>query len=357
LSSQNKIHLLAALRLAEIRRGFCAPNPAVGAVIVNQMGDVLATGYHQGPGLPHAEIDALNKLTQIPDNVTILVTLEPCCHYGKTPPCTDTIIQSGIKRIVYSYRDPNPIVFGKGESALRSAGILCEYFPLQEVNDFYESYYHWHTTKIPFITAKIALSLDGKISGKNSEPIQLTGQQINEFTHQQRKIHDAILTTAKTIHLDDPQLNARVDDEIIAKPIYILDSKLTLLPKARILSTAKNITVFHARNIAEEKKHILIALGVRCIPIDEEEDGLDLHQIIKFIGKDGIHDLWIEAGGECFSNLLKQKLLQRAFIYIAPRLVSEGKIGFDSKFQFDFSSHDIRWQQIGKDMLCEIQFK
>jgi diaminohydroxyphosphoribosylaminopyrimidine deaminase/5-amino-6-(5-phosphoribosylamino)uracil reductase len=220
------IYLRKALELAKIHRGFCSPNPSVGAVIVRS-GLVVAAGYHTAAGQAHAEIDALRKL---PDGgargATIYITLEPCCHFGRTPPCTDAIKKSGLKRVVYGYRDPNPVMSGKSEAALTTVGIICEHIHLPEINNFYSSYQHWHLTKKPFITAKIALSLDGKIAGKNSEPVRITGAALNELTHYSRKKSDAILTTSVTILQDDPQMNVRSSGQVYAKPLYILDSKL-----------------------------------------------------------------------------------------------------------------------------------
>lgn len=350
------LQLHHSLVLAKTRRGYCAPNPSVGAVIVNE-GEIIARGCHLAAGAPHAEIDALNKVTSIDlSHATLYVTLEPCCHFGKTPPCTDAIIKSGIKRVIYGYRDPNPIVAGKGEAALRAAGIICEHVFTPEITAFYESYSHWHKTSKPFVTAKIALSLDGKIAGKESARIQITGEGLKVFTHNCRSISDAILTSAKTIIQDDPLLNVRNEDEITAKPLYILDSELNLPLDAKIFKTAKSIALFHAKNITEERKQALTHLGARCIEVESNKQGLDLNQVLSTIGQDGIHDLWIEAGGECFSAFATQKLLQRAYIYVAPKWIGEGKTAFPQDFSLDTSACQLQWQQVGTDVLCEIHW-
>lgn len=345
-------YLKQTLELARTRRGFCAPNPPVGALIVRD-GQVIATGYHFGAGFPHAEVEALKKVDNKAPEATIYVSLEPCCHWGRTPPCTDALIKANVKRVIYGYRDPNPIVSGKGEAALIAAGIACEYIAVPEIDAFYQSYQHWHRTKTPFITAKIAVSLDGKIAGKQGEPIQITGQALKEFTHQQRKDSDAILTTAKTIILDNPQMNVRLQSETIAKPIYILDSELNLPLDAKLFETAKSITVFHAKRAANERQQALTELGVRCISVEENE-GLNLNQVIEFIGKDGIHDLWVEAGGKCFAAFVNQKLVQRAFIYIAPWVMGEGMPAFTETL--DLRNYPIQSKQYGKDVLCEIHW-
>ena len=349
------IYLRKALDLAKMHRGFCAPNPAVGAVIV-RAGLVVAAGYHTGPGNPHAEVDALRKLPEDgARGATLYVTLEPCCHFGRTPPCTEAIKKSGISRVVYGYRDPNPIVAGKGEALLIAAGIVCEHIHLPEVNTFYNSYQHWHATKKPFVTAKIALSLDGKIAGKDSTPVKITGDALNELTHFSRKKSDAILTTATTIMQDDPQLNARSSGQVFAKPLYVLDTNLKMSPQAKVFSTTKSVTIFHQQDADPVREVALTVAGARCIPVSKVANALSLPEIMTFIGEDGVHDLWVEAGGICFAAFAKAQLLSRAIIYIGSKWIGEGKTAFDDSFSLDLlQSSDVRWVQFGKDVMCEI---
>lgn len=350
------LFLLKALDLAREWKGFCSPNPAVGAVIVDATNQIIATGYHTGPGNLHAEIDALQKLSQPETDATLYVTLEPCCHYGKTPPCTEAIIKSGIKRVVFGLRDPNPLISGKGEKLLKEAGIECEYHPLPEINSFYESYVHWHATQLPFVTAKLAMSLDGKIAGKKGERIQMTGEILTEWTHQQRKYSDAILTTFKTIQNDNPQLNARCENKIFPKKIYVLDTNLNISLESTIFKTAESITLFHSNEISLEKKFELEKLGARCISTGKNESGLNLHEVLNQIGRDGIHDLWVEAGGKCFSAFIRNKLANRALLYIAPRWLGEGLPAFHQAFSFpELNPASIHWQQMGDDKMLEIR--
>lgn len=244
------------------------------------------------------------------------------------------------------------MVSGKGAAQLEAAGIVCEQLSLPEVNEFYKSYHHWQNTQRPFITAKIALSMNGVIAGQEGERIQITGPSLSEFTHYSRKTSDAILTTVQTIIHDDPALNARYLNEIIAKPIYILDSQLKLPKQAKILSTARTVTVFYDETLRQALPQLL---GVRYIPILKTQQGLNLEQIIQFIGKDGVHDLWVEAGGKCFSSLVQEKLLQRAFIYIAPRWFVNGQTAFPNGITLD-DAVKINWQQLGNDVLCDVRW-
>lgn len=349
--------LLKALSLAELGKGQCAPNPAVGAVIVSPAGELVATGYHQGVGKPHAEIEALKNASISAEGMTIYVTLEPCCHWGKTPPCTDALIQAGIKRVVYGYRDPNPLVSGKGIAQLTEQGIHCEHLPLPQINAFYASYQHWHETKQPLVTAKIALSLDGKIAGKAGKPIRITGDALQELTHFHRKTTDAILTTAKTIKNDNPQLNARYKEMVIPKRLYVLDSQLILPENAAVFATTASITVFHAREVSAERQQALANQGVRCIPVDAHEKGLNLMEVVQQIGLDGVHDLWVEAGGKCFSSFVINKLLRRALVYIAPRWVGEGVAAFADDFPMDeLHAGSLSWRQFEKEMVLDIHY-
>jgi diaminohydroxyphosphoribosylaminopyrimidine deaminase/5-amino-6-(5-phosphoribosylamino)uracil reductase len=175
--------LLVALEQAWLGRGFCAPNPSVGAVAV-QNGKIIAQAWHQSAGKPHAEQLVLSQLPTNQNDITLYVTLEPCNHWGKTPPCVDAIIQYGIKRVVYAYSDPNPVVAAnKTPHLLEQHGIEVVHHPLPVINDFYHSYRHWSTTKRPFLTAKMAQTFDGKIAGPEGERVTLSNSLCSEFTH------------------------------------------------------------------------------------------------------------------------------------------------------------------------------
>ena len=222
---------------------------------------------------------------------------------------------------------------------------------LAEVDTFYESYQYWHMTKKPFVTAKIAMSINGVIAGPESQRIQITGEALHEFTHFSRKTTDAILTSVETIIHDDPSLNARYQNEVFAKPIYILDSQLRLPHSAKLLRTAKSVTVFYNEAIKNSHRNS----SIRYIPVKKNSEGLDLLKVLQCIGQDGVHDLWIEAGGICFTSFVQQKLVQRALIYIAPRWFPEGKMAFPKEISLNEASK-IHWQSFGKDVLCDIRW-
>jgi diaminohydroxyphosphoribosylaminopyrimidine deaminase/5-amino-6-(5-phosphoribosylamino)uracil reductase len=329
-------YLNLALSLATIRRGFCAPNPCVGAVLVKNA-EIIATGYHWASGSPHAEADALNKIEPaLAKDATLYVTLQPCCHTTKkTPPCTDLIIQRGITKVIYAFDDPNPAVINETNKILQQAGIECIQHRLPEIDNFYESYRFWWENKKPFTTAKLAISLDGKIAGKQGERIQLTSLIAQQFTHQQRKRADAILTTARTIRLDNPFLNSRIDYTVYKKPLYILDSELTTPASAKVFTSAKNVTLFHNASLTPQYQDKFSQHELRFVPIKNDKNGLNLLEVLKYIAEDGYHDLWVEAGGQCFQALAKNQLLQRAFIYVAPRwLGGDAQTAFTSTSPF-----------------------
>lgn len=352
----HELYLKQALALAEIRRGFCAPNPAVGAVVVKD-NQVLTSGYHYASGYPHAEVDALNKIDpSLSRGATIYVTLEPCCHYGKTPPCTDLLIKTGIKCVVYGMRDLNPQVVDKSEQILKNAGMEVIYLPLPDIEKFYRSYNFWWQTKMPYVTGKIALSMDGKIAGEKGERVNLTGKIANQFTHQQRKRSDAILTTAKTILCDNPLLNVRLPEETLAKTIYVLDRQLITPLAAKIFHAAKKVILFHAKN-NQEKINGYLAKGAHCIGVTAEDGKLNLREVLQYIGKDGVHDLWVEAGGKCFESFLLQNLMQQAFVYIAPKWLGDNaQTAFSSRENIFKRAKQVSWQNLGNDALVEFIF-
>ncbi len=350
--------LLHALKLAEQRRGFCAPNPVVGAVVIKN-DRILGEGVHWTCGSSHAEVIALEAAGKEADGAILYVTLEPCAHIGRTPPCTDVIMQSGIREVIYGFEDPNFRVKGGGAILLNQAGIRCHRYSLSEIEEFYKSYCFWLAEDRPWVTAKIALSLDGKIAGPQGAPIQITGEECRVFTHQQRRRSDAILTSVATILADDPQLNVRLENQIEFKPLYILDSHLRLPCSAKIFRSDKAITVFHNSQVSLTRIKELQDKNVKCLPIAMCENGLNLPSVLSLIGKDGVHDLLVEAGGKVFKSFTELGLAQTLFIYIAPRILGEEMMAFskDPLSFIDKGSSSIHWSALGDDAIAKITLK
>lgn len=359
--SQHYKYLQQALELAEIRRGFCAPNPAVGAVVVKD-NKILATGMHWACGHAHAEVDALNKIGEEARGATLYVTLEPCCHWGRTPPCSQLLIDRGIKTVFYGLQDPNPKVAGQSQQQLQAANIECIHLPTAAIDRFYQSYIYWTQTQRPWVTAKLAMSLDGKIADPNYQPIAITGPQLQTLTHQQRKRADAILTTAKTILHDDPQLNVRLTEaagtNAISKAIYVLDSQLTTPLSARIFHTASKIVLFHSPDVSSAKiAEFSQQSQTTCVAITLEETKLNLLEVLAYIGKDGIHNLWLEAGGRCFQTFIENKLAHHALLYVASKCLGANAISaFDRAIDFSNYAKKISWKNYGNELVCEMEF-
>lgn len=341
-------YLLNALAWAKKRQGFCAPNPAVGAVVVRK-GQIIAYGYHWKAGDPHAEAVALSQLTvEETTGADLYVTLEPCAHYGKTPPCTDLILHHQLKQVYYGFKDPNPQVCGQGEKLLRDHQIPCTQIVVPAIQEFYRAYAHWTRYRTPWVTAKLALSLDGKIAGSQGRSVAITGEKTRQFTHQQRAESDAILTTVTTVLCDDPQLNVRLDTTW-SKPIYLLDRQLHFPLGARLMQTADTITVFHDPSASPERRAQFTQKGLTCIPV------IDPHEVLSYIGERGVHRLWMETGGKCFESWLSQNHIQQAYIYVALKwLGSQAQSAFSKDTALFTCVRHIRWHTLGEDAICEI---
>ncbi len=352
----NEEFLLQALAVSQDRLGSCAPNPAVGAVVVKD-GVVLATGKHLQAGSPHAEVDALNKVVGYDlEGAILYVTLEPCCHWGRTPPCIDLIIGKKISAVYYGYKDPNPVVSGEGERLLKAAGIVCEMIAVKEIYDFYRYYQYWHDYKVPWVDVKLAISLDGKIAGHGMRPVAITGQATQRFTHKNRQTHDAILTTARTVIQDNPQLNVRLNGKEFKKPVYVLDRELKILPTAKIFSTAEKITIFHGPGVSLDKRIELVQKGAVCKEVLVSNKKLDLSFVLSCIGEDGMQSVWAEVGGECFESFVQLQLAQRGFLCLAPKIL--GEMAYSAKMkplEILSNAKNVTWlAKDSEDMICEL---
>jgi diaminohydroxyphosphoribosylaminopyrimidine deaminase/5-amino-6-(5-phosphoribosylamino)uracil reductase len=348
-------YLKHALKIAQKRKGFCAPNPAVGAVVVKD-NRIIATGLHWAAGKPHAEVDALQKLSaEAAKGSTVYVSLEPCCHHGKTPPCTQLLIQRQVSAVYYGFIDPNPKVLGQGKQELAAAGIQCTHLPSAAIDAFYQSYAYWTHTKLPWVTAKLAMSLDGKIAGPGGARVAITGEKARIFTHRCRQQSDAILTTVRTVIRDNPQLNIRLTGQKAQqKPIYILDKNLDFPIQCQLVKTAQKITLFHQESVDNARRLFLESQGIDCVPIDIKQNKINPASILKYLGQAGIQDLFIEAGGICFETWICQKKVQRAFVYVAPKwLGPEAQSAFDHPTTIFNTMRQLKSCALGEDWLLE----
>jgi diaminohydroxyphosphoribosylaminopyrimidine deaminase / 5-amino-6-(5-phosphoribosylamino)uracil reductase len=314
-------YLLAALAQAQLGRGFCSPNPSVGAVAL-QNGKIIAQAYHKGAGNPHAEQVLLTQFPANTPGVSLYVTLEPCNHWGKTPPCVDAIIQHDIEQVIYGYADPNQVVsLNNTPKRLQENNIRVIFHPIPEIQAFYQSYHYWLRTQKPWVTVKMAHTLDGKIAGMQGERMQLSNALCAEYTHTQRLQTDIILTSAKTLNQDDPLLNARTPSGDEAKPLAVIDRRLSANPKARALVMPRRKHIFYGEGNPEPKDPETL-----FYPILQKDNRLDLEQVLRHLGELGYHDVWVEAGGAIFSALHANRLVQRTILYTVPTFLGQNAL-------------------------------
>ena len=355
--------LLAALEQARLGQGSCAPNPCVGAVAVHN-GTIIAHAFHNGAGTPHAEQLLLAQLPPKIPGISVYITLEPCNHWGKTPPCVQALVDYGVEQVVFAYYDPNPLVAVNNSSEqLRQQGISVTHYPLKEIDDFYTSYTHWVETGKPRVTVKMAQSFDGKIGRADGDRLILSNGLCAEFTHKQRAIYDVILTSAKTIHCDNPKMNVRLNGHEQAKIVAIIDKNLSLDQNALIFSTASHCLIYHRTGVTVpqdqiagrssasiEKKDQVPRCTYYAMPIKNNQ--LDLAAVISHLGELGYHDVWVEAGGAVFSALHKQRLVDRTYLYLVPTSLGENAVSaYQQNGIFD-RKHRVSWHVMGDNMIA-----
>ena len=342
-TSEHEFFLLYALEEAKKYQGFCAPNPCVGALAVRH-GQIIALAAHQKAGTEHAELALLNQLPANLSDVVLYVTLEPCNHWGKTPPCVNAIIEYGIKTVIYAYRDPNKhIPENCSEHILRSNGIDVIYHPLPEIDDFYQAYTYWVTHKLPLITAKWAQSFDAKV-GLPNQRVFISNLEANTFTHQERLKSDLILTSASTISVDNPKLTVRLNGEELAKVVGIIDSRLTLTGYELVFEKALIVHVFHDEAIVPNwsKPNVIFH------PIGS---GLDLLHVAKVLAKLGYHNVWLEAGPTLMANFHRHKLVKTTHVIIAPTIIGDmGLSAFEGHDYFNQGFY-LQTHQMGDNIL------
>lgn len=328
-------YMRLAIEEAKKGEGFVNPNPLVGAVIVKD-GKILGTGYHKKYGENHAEINAIldaKKKNNNIENATIYINLEPCSHYGKTPPCADAIIKNKFKRAVIGCLDSNIKVAGNGIKKLREAKIeVVENILEEDCKKLNEVFFHYINTKKPFMVMKYAMTMDGKIASVSGKSKWITSEKSREHAHLFRKKYSAIMVGINTVIEDNPTLNCRIKDNPKNPIRIILDSDLKIDLKSNICKTSKDIKTYIASvkptvksNKNTEKKKELEYLGIEIIetsPKDSSKDyKVNLQELIKILGEEkNIDSVLIEGGATLHAALIKEKLIDKALIYIAPKI-------------------------------------
>lgn len=350
-----------ALKLARKTKGQTSPNPCVGAVLVKD-GKLIATGYHKGAGTLHAEAVALKRAGEMARGCTLYVTLEPCCHYGRTPPCTDAIIAAGIKRVVAATLDPNPLVDGKGIRKLLEAGIEVEVGVVEdEAKRLIEDFAKYITTKMPFVTLKLASSLDGKIATKLGESRWITSERSRRMAHRLRREHAAVLVGINTVLNDDPTLLVRLG-KLHRQPIRIVVDSRAKLPTSSALSrTLEQAPLWLAttRHANEKRLAELEALGVRTLIVDDADGRVDLRSLMRKLGELEVMSVLIEGGGEIAWSALKAGVVDRVVWFIAPIIIG-GRDAKDSvagegveRLSQAFKLCAVKVRRIGDNLMIE----
>ena len=357
-----KEHMRRALALAKKAEGRTSPNPMVGAVIVKN-GLTLSEGYHKKAGLPHAEIEALKKAGNEARGADLYVNLEPCCHQGRTGPCVEAIIKSGIRRVFVGMRDPNPLVYGKGIRALKKSAIQVTTGILRaECRQLNEIFIKFTGSGKPFVILKSAISLDGKIAASSGESKWISGSRSRQLTHQVRDRVDAIMVGAGTVLKDDPLLTARLKNRKGENPIrVILDNGCRIPLSRKVFSNAAADRVIYvaSEKISAARKKQLRRMGVELCVMKEKRGGVNLPQLMKYLGDRDITSVLLEGGSELSASALREKIVDKIMFFVAPIIIG-GKqspsvvAGLGAaRLKDAWKIHNLTAKQIGKDFLLE----
>lgn len=362
MATESEKYMERALELAELGRGSVSPNPMVGAVIVKD-GRVIAEGYHRSFGGPHAEVEALGAATEDVRGAVMYVTLEPCRHQGKTPPCTRAVIEAGIGKVVMAMEDPSAHVAGRGRAELIEAGIEVESGLMEDrAAKLNEAFVKFITTGLPFFIAKAAMTLDGKIATRTGNSQWITGEPARERVHALRAAVDAIMIGSGTVEADDPRLTTRTPSGSGRDAIRIVvDGDAKTSPNSRVFnreSSAPTLVVVKTTAPAERKSALADA-GADVIEIEPKDDKVDLAALAKELGERNIASVMIEGGGGLLAAAFEAGLIDKAIFFVAPMIVGgkdaptpvEGA-GFATVDEAIRLS-DLSIEKIGADVLIE----
>lgn len=320
--SYDEKYMRLAMQLAGNAIGRTSPNPLVGAVIVKD-NRVVGCGWHRKAGTPHAEVHALNQAGELAQGADVYVTLEPCAHYGKTPPCAKALVEAKVKNVYGGLLDVNPKVAGKGFKILEDAGIHVEYGFLQdELRKQNEVFFKWIEHKKPFVVLKAAMTLDGKIATATGQSKWITNETSRAYGYKLRDIYDGIMVGINTVIEDNPMLTARVDGG--KNPIRIVvDSSLKIDINANVVQDKSAKTIVATTDKADKDKILkLQAQNVDVIVVDKDEnDKVDIEKLLNILGQQNICSILVEGGATLSGSFVAKKLVDKVYFFIAPKLV------------------------------------
>jgi len=328
-SEFDELMMRSALDLAKRGAGRVSPNPMVGAIIVGPDRQVIAEGWHETVGEAHAEINALARTGGADlSKATIYVTLEPCSHFGRTAPCAEAVVMSGVPRIVVAMRDPNPIVSGRGFRLMREAGLevvvgVCE----TEARRLNEAYIYRMSTGLPFVTIKMAQSLDGFTALPSGESKWITGESSRKRVHTLRSLHDVVMVGTRTAIIDDPKLNIRYDVDGRQPLRVTLDRELAIPETHNLVSDelCDRTIIFTSEGLADsDRARRLRDRGVTVQGIPLTAEGLLLEEIFRYLADNGSNSVLLEGGSGIAAALLRENLAQKLILFVAPKLLGGG---------------------------------
>ena len=363
-----------AIELARRGAGFVNPNPMVGCVVVKN-DTIITEGYHEYYGGFHAERNALTNCNSDCKDATLYVTLEPCCHYGKTPPCTEIIIEKGIKKVVVGLLDPNPLVSGKGISILQNAGIeVVAGMEEDKIKDLNKVFLKYIQTKRPYVLLKTAMTLDGKIASYTGDSKWITNEKSRKLVHKLRSEMMGIVAGIGTVKSDDPMLNCRLDvqqptansQQSVHQPIRIIvDTKASISLESNILKTANEYKtiIAHTNSASQENIEKLNSLNVETLLCDEKDNHVDINDLMTKLGHKGIDSLLLEGGSCLNAAFLQAGCVDEVYAFIAPKIIggehSKSPIGGQGiELMKDAITFDkIEIEQIENDILIKGKIK
>ncbi len=351
-----------ALELAARGSGSTSPNPLVGAVIVKD-GRIIGEGWHERAGEPHAEINAIRNASENVENSTIYVNLEPCSHFGRTPPCAAELVKRKFKRVVVAMEDPNPLVAGRGIKLLRDNGIQADVginrTEALMLNDIFIKYI---TRNTPFVLLKSAMTLDGKTATRTGDSKWISGESSREYVHNLRNRYSSILVGLNTVIKDNPELTSRLPGLKNRNPVrIIMDSKGRIPDDARVLDIEKGKSTIIAatEDMDVEKKRYLESKGAEIIITDKKDGKVNLRQLLEELSKNGIDSILVEGGGTVAASFIEEGLVDKVAFFIAPVIIG-GKAAptpvMGSGAEFIRDGYKLKHQKIstlGQDILVE----
>jgi diaminohydroxyphosphoribosylaminopyrimidine deaminase/5-amino-6-(5-phosphoribosylamino)uracil reductase len=319
----DEAYIERAIALAERGRGLVSPNPMVGAVVVDPAGRIVGEGWHEGPGLPHAEVVALDHAGDAARGATLYTSLEPCAHFGRTPPCVGAIIASGVARVVAATRDPNPVVDGRGLSELRAAGLEVREGVLAEEAERQNEAFGKHVrTGLPFVVWKMAASLDGKVAARDGSSRWITGEAARADVHRLRAWSDAIVVGARTALVDDPSLTVREPGYRGRPPLRVLVDARGRVPATGDLFDRAAPTLVATTELAQrERQEEWAAAGAEIVVYEPEGEGVPLGELAADLGKRDVQGVLLEGGPTLAFAAVEEGLVDRVVVYLAPKLI------------------------------------